>query len=379
MGACTDLVDNLQPSGLVIVGGSILLITATVIFASWKLTLLLTRCLSCLLVSPDGRLSDASMCLAVKWEGLFPPEEPKFVDWYWSSMAAVLTSLELSIDVDEVHKGISATLCQLTRLERLGLADAPGNIAQTALEPMATLSLDLPLLEWLEITEVDLGLIKLSCPKLVELVLENVLLMGFRGMPDSIQKVSLTLSDGSVPLQEIIPAHSAKSLEELLVLTNATHCEGEIGQGFTDPEVVKEVCLNGKLRRLVMEDVSFHAGAFSVAALWQAIPHTLEDVSLELALDEGIPRILEELINLTALCPEHAGGSCMHLDRPLDPFLDMLRLESLQLLSCWNRGLLDGTGMRMWSPPALRFLGLAEKRIRQMQLTPPGRSISLTY
>lgn len=315
----------------------------------------------------------------MKREGLFPPDEPKFVDWYWSSIAAVLTSLELSIDVNEVHEGFSATLCQLTRLERLGLTDAPGDKFDPGPDPMATLSLDLPSLEWLEITEVDLGLIELKCSKLVSLVLENVFLMGFRGMPDSIQKVSLTLSDGSVPLQEILPAHSAKSLEELLVPTNAFYCATEIGQGFTDPEVVKEVCLNGKLRRLEMEDISFHAGAFSGAALWRAIPHTLEDVHLELSLENGIPRILEQLLNLTALCLEHAGHSCMHLDRPLDPFLDMPRLETLKLLSNWNGSLMDGTGMRMWSPPALRFLGLAEKRIRQMQLKTSGRSITLTY
>ena len=114
-------------------------------------------------------------------------------------------------------------------------------------------------------------------------------------------------------------------------------------------------------------------------AVWQALPVTLQDVHLKLPLDEGIPRILEHLPRLKKVFLEHNRYSLMHLDRPLDPFLSMPRLEKLQLQSRSGPGIVTGGHRSLWTPLALRLLGLAEKRLRQMQRTSPERTFILIY
>ncbi|CAL5222656.1 g5053 [Coccomyxa viridis] len=106
---------------------------------------------------------------------------------------------------------------------------------------------------------------------------------------------------------------------------------------------------------------------------------TLQDVSLELPLHEGIPKILEQLPILRTLSLRHNRKRLMHLDRPLDPFLDMPTLKFLELFSCLHGGVGDGSGMCLWTPAALKLLGLADQRIMQMRLAPPGRTITLRY
>ena len=135
-------------------------------------------------------------------------------------------------------------------------------------------------------------------------------------MPSSIQKVVSQLYEESVPLKEIIPASSPKQLEVLV-----------LGMGFktTDHATVQQICLNGRLKRL--RGPAHRASA--VSASWPAVPHTLEEVALDLPLGEGLPTILEQLLNLTMLIIRHKrSGGCAHLDRPLDPFLAMPRLIS---------------------------------------------------
>ena len=142
--------------------------------------------------------------------------------------------------------------------------------------------------------------------------------------------------------------------------------------------LIKALCLNGKLRCITM-DAATHAGAFSVKAAWQAVPQTLQEVYIGLPLDEGIPRILEQLPNLISLLLKHSGQCRMHLDRPLDPFLDMPRLEKLELHYSWKQTLMDGTHICMWTPLPLNFLGLADKRVMQMRAASPGRFITFIY
>lgn len=292
-------------------------------------------------------------------------------------MSSVLTRLELSIEQEELTVDMSATLCQLTRLQKLGLSADMDTYRDTK-NSKATLTLSLPRLEELKIISIALELMCLRCPKLRELVLEEVALEDFDGMPDSIQKLRLDLDD-SVDLEVIVPAHSARMLEELLLL-------GIEGSDFSKPAAVQDLCLNGRLKCLRMTHASFHAGAFSVGAIWHAVPQTLQDVTLALPLNVGIPTILEQLPSLRTLSLTHSKCNHMHLDRPLDPFLDMPRLEMLELHSDWSGDLVDDegnpivdTGMCRWTPLALRFLGLAEKRIKQMQRASPGRSMTLSY
>ena len=65
----------------------------------------------------------------------------------------------------------------------------------------------------------------------------------------------------------------------------------------------------------------------------------------------------------------------MHLDRPLDPFLDLPSFESLRFYGdAGERGSYSN-----WSVPALMLLGQAEKRILDMQRVSDGRSVRLHY
>ena len=108
-------------------------------------------------------------------------------------------------------------------------------------------------------------------------------------MPSSIQKMFLDFREEFVPLNEIFPTNSIKLLEDLYI---GMDCE------ITDPSVIQDLCLNGKLKRLNIS--SSASKAFSEGALWLAAPQTLQDLTLHVPPDKGIPRILEELLRLTA-------------------------------------------------------------------------------
>ncbi len=186
-------------------------------------------------------------------------------------------------------------------------------------------------------------------------------------MPRNIQRVRLELFRECVPFQDIFPPNSAKLLEELQL---------GIRQGFesTDPAMVQELCLNGELKHLKLE--SEYGGmceAFSVGATWRAVLDSLQVVHLDLPTSKGIPKILEQLVNLTTLVPWQHGSRRGHLTWSLDPFLDMFRLEHLELGRGYDAEAASRGTMCKWSPTALRFIGLAEKRIMQMRMTPPWK------
>ena len=310
-------------------------------------------------------------------EGLFASHQLEFESQYWGSMAPVLTCLDLQVEAEKMTEGLSAALCQLSVLNTLELR----SYLDAAEDFEAVVNLDLPRLEILVIADFGPVWVKLSCPYLSKLLAQNVALCGFSGMPSSIQDVCLELSGPSVALREIFPAHSAPLLKVLAIM--------EDYEEFADPETVKELCLNGSLTSLTIDceaglETDFDGllplyGAFGLDALWQAVPQTLQDVSLELPLHEGIPKILEQLPILRTLSLRHNRKRLMHLDRPLDPFLDMPTLEFLELFSCLHGGVGDGSGMCLWTPAALKLLGLADQRIMQMRLAPPGRTITLRY
>ena len=293
-------------------------------------------------------------------------------------MSTAVMLLKLLISRGTLTVDMPAALCQLTRLTRLELhsvMDPP----QPAGDIIAPIFLDLPVLELLAIVGFGPIEVRLNCPKLQGLILRNIGLKSFCGMPCSIHGVDLSLLPGSVPLNAIFSAHSAKLLAYLSIVQDP--------EEVTDPETVNRLCTNGSLKRLSIksEETSSEcdgaaAGAFALHAPWQLVPQTLQDVCLDLPLDKGIPRVLEQLLSLEKLSLRHSKRTCMHLDRPLDPFLAMPRLEQLKLELRWQNADVHGGGTLLnWSPAALRFLGLAEKRIKGMQMTAPKRSITLIY
>ncbi len=74
-----------------------------------------------------------------------------------------------------------------------------------------------------------------------------------------------------------------------------------------------------------------------------ALPISLRALELHLPLEKGLPAVLERLTNLRELTVHNTGEMPMHLDRPLNPFLDMAGLESLtfcgQSPEAWVRGM----------------------------------------
>ena len=324
--------------------------------------------MSCVLSSYVTTSSLPQCACAVNTGALFAAEQPKFESQYWHSMSTLLTRLDLEIEDHKLTEALCEDLCQLSKLQHLEILAHMYHPAQPEID--AFVHLNLPLLQHLDVANFGPASVRLSCPRLSELVMEYQTMKSFSGMPANIQEVSLSLGRASASLKEIFPVHSGKFLEDLEI--------DELREGLADPETVKELCLNGKLRWLKITYYDAAPGAFSMDASWQAIPETLQFVTLDIPLDEGIPPILEQLVSLRALSLTHNRNSRMHLDRPLDPFLDMPMLRQLQLHSDWQSTRAAGTGMCMWTPASLGLLGLARKRILQMRLTPAGRSIILS-
>ena len=293
---------------------------------------------------------------------------PFFEEHYLHSLAANMTRLKVSCGQEWMTEDRCEVLCQLTRLQRLELCGG-----QTSVDPdqdPAVFHLHLPGLERLKVSAYGLSAIRLHCPDLAELVLDSVAVQSFIGMPSRLQKVHLLLLEQSLPVEEVLPGHSRRLLESVYL------CEDH---KVAETATIKELCLNGRLKCLTIISEYGTVDAFSVDASWQAIPQTLEYLSLSLHLDKGIPLILEQLHSLEALSLRHSSveSSYMHLDRPLDPFLDMPRLDTLRLQSDWE--IYDVGDTVAWTAAGLRYLGMAEKRIMQMRLTSPERYFTLRY
>ena len=243
---------------------------------------------------------------------------------------------------------MSATLSQLTRLERLYIQWGTCSVYPEQVQAMV--NLDLPLLERLELYCFAQTSVRLNCPNLTDVALDSVTLQSFSGMPSAIQKLRNNLPEGSVPLGELLPLHSAKALEDLGIT-------GDYRE--EDPETVKQLCFNGKLRRLQYSTFVDPPNPFFMAS-WQAVPQTIQHLDLYVPQEEGIPRILEQITSLKTLHLRYNSISYVHLDRSLDPFLDMPGLEELRLWSdSWQGDEVKGTGMCLWTPGALKVLAFA--------------------
>ena len=105
---------------------------------------------------------------------------------------------------------------------------------------------------------------------------------------------------------------------------------------------------------------------------------SLQSLTLDLPLERGIPVFLEQLTNLRSLVAINMGRGTMHLDRPLTPFLDMMHLGALIFGGEPLGPILMGQS-HAWTPDALKFLGLASRRILDGSLMPHGRKVTLVF
>lgn len=82
--------------------------------------------------------------------------------------------------------------------------------------------------------------------------------------------------------------------------------------------------------------------------------------------------MLEQLTNLTSLSFRHTDEHYMSLDRSLEPLLELPSLQELKFYF-YNRK----PNTSLWTPAALRLLGLAQQRTMEMEKAPGSKSINL--
>ena len=71
----------------------------------------------------------------------------------------------------------------------------------------------------------------------------------------------------------------------------------------------------------------------------------------------------------------HVGPGLMHLTRPLDPFWDMPRLNTLHLFGNED----TPEDLSRWTAGALRLLGLADRRVQQKRKSDSLHAPSLNF
>ena len=255
---------------------------------------------------------------------------------YCAVLSDSLTKLKLACDTNVGVETLSA-LNQLTQLQGLLLSGSGQNDA--------TLDLQMPQLAKLTLENFGCTSVSLSCPKLKNLKLVFVgPVQEMSGLPDGMERFWLDLQQaGSVPFEQMLPTQ-LRHLSHL----DLRRCPGQ-------PFIVKDAYIASNLVDLSLDHHWAPLMAFQQP--WQGVPFNLRSVSLEIPLDDGIPLVLEQLSNLETLTLCHFGAGPMHLTRSLDPFMDMADLSNM-LFSGPRPG-----RDTCWTPAALRFLGLADRRV----------------
>ncbi len=263
---------------------------------------------------------------------------PDFFTQYWGAMSGFLTELKMLFE-GAITLETSLALNQLTRLQSLSLE---------GMGESAAIQLQLPQLKKLTLQDFDNASISLNCEQLKEMKLVELhLLQDMSGVPDCLETLQVSgLGHGSVPVEQVLPAQGLKHLVHL----HLKECPGEataFREGYVPSTLTSLTADHDWLPLLPLQ------------APWQGLPCNLTDVSLLIPLCDGIPLVLEQLRNLESLEVYHAGAGQMHLTRSLDHFLDMPQFVYL--------GLFGDNGSQeelvRWTTDALKFLGLADRRI----------------
>ena len=262
---------------------------------------------------------------------------PQYMSQYWGVLSSFLTKLKLAFNAD-IGVETSSALNQLTQLKGLQM----DGFGQTA----ANLDLQLPQLAKLTLENFGSTFLSFNCPELKNLKLLSVCpLGGMSGLPDGLERLRFErLHTPSLNVEQMLPAQGLMHLSHLTLI----QCPGQ-------PTAVKDACIASNLVDL---SVDHHwAPLMAFQPPWQGVPFNLRNIYLEIPLDDGIPLVLEQLGNLESLVIRQHGAGPMHLTRDLDPFMDMRKLARI---------FFHGPGPdreTCWTPDALKFLGLADRRI----------------
>ena len=289
---------------------------------------------------------------------------------YWANLAGSLTVLSLRYQSPLGHATTSA-LNQLARLQKLSLVGAEHSRTPSA---GGHIDLAMPQLESLTIARFLHVRVSLSCPLLQSLEMEDLRpLEALEGISQGIMRVWLGgLELGPLSLQDILHGHRLQNLTSLgIVMAPGLY------DNPTTLELFRQVFRHGRLATLrtncPLEKLAPLEGPGC------PLPSSLQSLALDVPLGRGIPVFLEQLTNLRSLVAVHTGVGPMHLDRPLDPFLDMAHLRAL-IFGCADSGRSrQAESFSRWTPDALKFFGLASRRILEGSLMPCGRKVTLKY
>ena len=293
---------------------------------------------------------------------------PDFQHQYWASLAGNLAHVHLRIG-EHLGQETCAALNQLTRLQRLSL-EAKHDFEQEEPDAIeAQIDLHLPQLLYLFVADFNGATIALDCPSLEFLILgEFCALEAFTGLPASLKHLSLSClgedDDAVVINDDFFASQQLVSLQSLTILNSRT-----------DLAAVRESCFSSQLTKLQMSRCD-PAELFPTEVPWAGLPYNLQILQLWFPLTDGLPVALEQLTNLRVLVfTRQSSSQAMKLTRPLAPFLDMPYLERLEFKDTMPYK----ANMCCWTPHSLKLLGMAHKRIIDMQRSPGGRSIRLVY
>ena len=277
---------------------------------------------------------------------------------YWASLAGTLTRLDLQFSQSVVGATI-LPLSQLSRLQSLSLRCHGWS---------ADVKLSLPQLQELEIFAVQHACITLMCPQLRKLhVMSAAPLEAFDGIPLEIEDLSFScLKDDSVSLYNMLGGRRLKQPKVLRVSMPPESYESPVAS-----EGMKQVLRESKLTSLItdcpVEQLTPMQGSRC------ALPMSLQYLVLDLPLDRGIPLVLEQLTNLRVLAMTDTKQGPMHLDRSLDPFLDMKHLGSLAFMGKPAKSEHALQTRFEWTSEALEVLLLARIRLQNEAQMPGSR------
>lgn len=304
------------------------------------------------------------------------PQRHDIARSYWASLAGSLTVLYLRYSFHNGHFTTSA-LNQSTRLRILSL-DGERCAGIVPLGPQvafasAHIELSLPQLRDLKISDFQQVRVSLECPALQVLELEGLRpLEALEGMPQRLIKVALKgLTTGSLSLAEVFQGQRLEQYQSFGLVMPPEVYEDPAAQ-----HIIKRVLGNGRLAYLntncPLEKLTPLEGAAC------ALPNSLHSLKVHHPLEGGIPPVLEQLTNLRGLSIINTGDGPMHLDRPLDPFLEMAHLTALVLCGDPQKPG-QAESLHGWTPGALKILAHATRRILEGNLMPCGRKIALLY
>ena len=291
------------------------------------------------------------------------PFRCNFVERHFADLAGTLTVLQLH--GVNIGQDTAPALNQLVRLQQLclfGFASGPGTTLGGGM------SLSLAQLQRLTVEDFECARIQLDCPQLKALKLVRLFSPTVMGIPQGIERVEVVaFGEGLNTLKEMFEGQTFEQLKYLQI---------ECPEAYKAPgalEVFERAFRNGRLRHLStdcpLEKLTPRGGHDC------ALPKSLHSLKLRLPLQTGLPVVLEQLANLRGLTVINSRKNLMHLDRPLDPFLDMVHLVRLEFCSSDMPKKHD----KEWTADALEILRLARRRTLQGSLLPAGRKVDLIY